>query len=167
MIVADGIRNDADSYVSLEYADDYFLSRNETSWESLKDVEKMAALVKATDYVDNIFDWNGVRKSPEQTLNFPRKGLRSKDGYLIEGIPNNIKQAVCEAVLVLVNGSQLYQSQSENGRVTSETIGQISFSYDVSSLKEDKTLYGAINYRLRGLFRDNDKQHIVIGDISR
>jgi len=168
MVIEDGTgKTDSNSYVSVTFADNYFSSRGFSSWEELEDEDKEILLIKATDFIDNIFQWNGKKKTYEQALNFPRENLIDNNGYVITDIPVNLKQAVCEAVEVLVNGSSLFQSASENGAVTSEKIGELSFTYDVSQKVKDTTLYDSINTRLRGLFCDKSKTRIFSAQVQR
>lgn len=167
MTVEDGTGlEDADSYVSIEYADTYFASRG-FDWSTLSNDEKCQLLIKATDYIDNIYEWYGIKKTQAQSLRFPRKNLRDIDGYEVSDIPVRLKQAVCEAVKILVDGSDLFVTASENGAVTSEKIGELSFSYDVSQKVKDETLYDAMNKRLRGLYKDKSKSQIFTGSIER
>lgn len=124
-------------------------------------------LIKATDFIDNVFAWNGIKSSQEQYLEFPRKNLIDRNGYKIEGIPNKLKQAVCVASLMLLDGEDLFITDEANGAVTSETIGSLHFSYDISQNVKDSTLYQQINTLLRGLYRDTTKKSLVIGSMMR
>lgn len=49
-----GVHN-ADSYVSVAYADTYFSTRGVTSWAALTPAVKEASLIKATDYIEKMF----------------------------------------------------------------------------------------------------------------
>lgn len=168
MVVEDGTGLvDSNSYVSLEYADDYFSTRSVTSWENLSEEQKTAFLIKGTDYVDSVFKWKGTKQTKEQSLNFPRKNLIDEDGYFVEGIPHRLKIAVCESALVLSNGTEMFKTESENGAVTSEHIGQLSFTYDVAQKIKDSSMYESINSRLRGLYEDTSKARIYTGNVSR
>lgn len=168
MIIEDGtIVTDADSYVSIEFADSYFSARGETSWIELDEDSKAHALVKATDFVDNIFAWNGKKASANQSLNFPRTELIDRDGYKVEGIPSKLKQAVCLASLISSSGEELFRTNESNGAVVSEKIGEIAFTYDVSKQVQDKTLYESINSLLRGFYSDKSKSRVYIGEVSR
>ena len=169
MIIEDGTGLiDSNSYVSIDFATDYFTSHGVSSFSALTDEEKEIVLIKATDFIDNVFDWYGVKKTYEQALNFPRENLYTKDGYKVEGVPKQLKDAVCEAVSVLISDKDLYQVANENGAVVSENIGgKLSFTYDVSKKIQDSTLYESINLRLRGLYKDNTKKRIYSAEIRR
>lgn len=168
MIVENGdIVENANSYVDIDFADNYFSARGETSWTGLSTEEKEVALIKATDFVDSSFDWYGVKSDENQALNFPRTNLVDKDGYVIKGVPARLKKAVCIASLISSKGTELFQTHEVNGAITSESIGSMSFSYDVSQKEKDVTLYDSINLLLRGLFVDHSKQKIHAISVRR
>lgn len=103
----------------------------------------------------------------EQALQFPRLNCIDNDGYKVEGVPVNLKKAVCESALLINTDGDLFGSAESNGAVTSEHIGSISFTYDVSQKKKDVTLYDSINLRLRGLYIDTNKSSILSMEIKR
>jgi len=164
MIIEDGTGlNNSNSYCNLDFADNYFSTRGITTWSDLEEEQKEVCLIKATDFIDNSFDWNGIKNTYEQALKFPRKNLINNDGYEVKGIPTELKEAVCECALKVSQQVELYQTEESNGAVTSEKIGELSFSYDTSKKAKDKTLYDVINLRLRGLFKDKASEKIVMG----
>jgi len=169
MIVEDGTGlEDANSYTSLEFADDYFSARGVSEWQVLETSKKEQLLIKATDFVDNIYQWYGRKEFEHQALRFPRIELRDYEGAEINGIPTCLKLAICDAALIALNGTELFQTQNENGDVVSETITTLSFTY---SQKENKktantTLYDVLNTKLRGLYRENTNR-IISGKVMR
>ena len=171
MIVENGTGlPNADSYVSVEYADDYFSARGVSGWVALSSEQKEQSLIRATDYVDNIYLWYGKKATTEQSLRFPRENLKDYEGQDIVGIPNCLKQAVCDAALIVSNGTELFQTKNENGDVVSETITTLSFTYAKSDKSEETTsttLYDSINTKLRGLFKENLHNKVVSGKVAR
>lgn len=170
MIVEDGTGlTDSNSYVSVVFADDYFSARGVSEWADLENEAKENALVRATDYIDNIFQWYGQKKTSEQALHFPRKNLFDYEGNEIAGIPNCLRQAVCDAAVLSSKGTELFQTSNANGDVVSETIGELSFTYSKKSNEAvaGATLYDSINTKLRGLFKDTSKSCIVTGKVVR
>lgn len=159
--------SDANSYVSVVYGDDYFSIRGLASWSALETSKKEILLIKATDYVDNAFQWRGSKLTKEQSLQFPRKNLIDDNGFEVEGIPVALMNAVCECASILMGGEEVWQTQNENGAVVSEKIGELAFTYDVAQKVKDSTKYDAINLRLRGLYIDKSKGQVVSGKISR
>ena len=169
MIVEDGTGlPNADSYVSIEFADSYFSARGVTDWTALTQAKKEVALICATDYIDNVFQWYGKKQFEGQSLRFPRVNIKDYEGEDIVGVPNCLKQAVCDTALMSANGTTLFQTQNENGDVVSENITQLSFTYSKSEKSTtSKTLYDAINTKLRGLFKDSGNAQIVSGKVER
>ena len=97
-----GVR-DANSYVSINEADEYLLCRdrtNENGWGGSTTLQKTAALIKARDFIDKVFEFKGEKlQSIEdyyQVLEFPRKDLFDFNGVLIVGIPRKVKDAAIE-----------------------------------------------------------------------
>ena len=169
MIVEDGTGLvNADSYVSVAFADTYFSARGVSEWALLTQAKKEQALIKATDFIDNVYQWNGKREFEQQALRFPRTDIQDYEGTQITGIPNCLKQAVCDAAYIS-NSSELFETAEHNGDVVSETITTLSFSYSKEGSRSttSTTLYDSINTKLRGLFKDNSKKSIVTGDVQR
>lgn len=169
MIVEDGTGlNNANSYVSVIDADSYFAARGVSDWEDLETEQKEQALIKATDFIDNIFQWYGKREFANQSLRFPRVELRDYEGVEIKGIPNCLKQAVCDAALIS-SSSELFETAEHNGDVVSETITTLSFTYSKEGSRStaSTTLYDSINTKLRGLFKDNSQNRIISGKVAR
>ena len=169
MIVENGTGlPNADSYVSTEYADSYFSARGVSEWATLTTQVKEQLLIKATDFIDNIYQWNGKREYETQALRFPRVDIRDYEGAEIMGIPTCLKQAVCDASLIAKNG-ELFQTSDANGQVVSEKIGELAFTY-ANGKKEtvtSSTLYDSINTKLRGLFVDKSQSKIISGKVER
>lgn len=95
LIVEDGTgKPDANSYIPVEYANDYFLLRsgsaNSQLWSDLTEDAKAAALVQGTDYIDA--RWGPYLSSKPttttQALAFPRKAW--------DGVPSAVRKACCE-----------------------------------------------------------------------
>lgn len=170
MIVEDGTGlTDSNSYVSVVFADDYFTSRGNSDWLLLDETEKEVLLIKATDYIDNIFEWNGFKMGQNQALRFPRRELVDYEGITIQGIPNCLQQAVCDCAELLRNGNELFQTANVNGNVTYEKIGDLAFRYATKETEEitHKTLYDVVNTKLRGLYKNKLTNTIVRGQVKR
>ena len=170
MIVEDGTGLlNADSYVSTEYADSYFSARGVSEWVALTTSKKEQLLIKATDFIDNIYQWYGKKEFETQALRFPRVDIRDYEGAEIKGIPTCLKQAVCDASLIAMSGD-LFQTKNENGDVVSETITTLSFTYahtDKSEQTTQTTLYDSINTKLRGLFKEPSNNKMLSGKVAR
>lgn len=154
------------SYVSIEYADNYFSARGFSLWDEKTESEKEILLINSTDFIDIAFRWKGRKENPGQALNFPRVELFNDYGEAVEGIPRAVKDSVCESAKLLAENKSLFQSSNENGNVISEKIGELAFTYD-GKKKIDSSLYDSINLRLRGLFYDSNRPTIKCVKLSR
>lgn len=113
--VEDGsVVTDANSYVDEAYVTGYLTDRNrqtENSWDSISTAQKQAAMVEATDYVENRFSskFVGVRVGSAQELSWPRSGAYNSYGYLeaSDGIPKALKKAVAEYAIRAVSATLL------------------------------------------------------------
>lgn len=168
MTVEDGTgKTDADSFCDLAYANTYLAARN-SAWAGKTDTEKETALVVATEYINDLFQWKGTRSTADQSLSFPRINLTDNDGYAITGVPSKIKQSVCLAASEFINGESLFATDDENGAIVSESVsGAVSTTYDVTKKKEQATRFQAINEKLRGLYVDMNRQRIVTSRVIK
>jgi hypothetical protein len=70
----------ANAYVTLVYANDYFASRGNAAWAAAADVDKQAAIVRATDYIETVWGEKFLGQkafvtgdvATDQALSFPR-----------------------------------------------------------------------------------------------
>tara|TARA_B100000686_G_C16738759_1_gene945273 strand:+ start:308 stop:790 length:483 start_codon:yes stop_codon:yes gene_type:complete len=96
--VEDGsIVTGANSYVTVAYADDYNTDRGNSDWTG-SDAVKQAALIKATDYIEQEYAerFKGALVSDTQPLSWPRDGFIEPN---YNEIPDKLKQAVCVLAL--------------------------------------------------------------------
>lgn len=121
----------ANTYVDIDYANDYFAVRNISSWFDYSVGERKAFLIRAAVYIDG-FDFIGIRRTETQSMQWPRYDV-TVDRYAVRSdvVPKNIKDAQCEAALRF--GFNTIQSDIDSGFVTSETVDVISISYSDNS----------------------------------
>lgn len=90
----------ANSYVSVAYADDYFIidPNFAATWVALSSTQKEYYLAWATRILDQKVVWRGDRYTTTQALRWPRKYVSDVDGNLIDPatIPRQLKEAACE-----------------------------------------------------------------------
>lgn len=161
LIVEDGSgMMNANSYVTLAYADQYAVNRNYSGWVSQSDYVKSAAIIKAMDYVDNIFDWKGRKMYKDQALNFPRANIIDDDGFNYSGeIPERLKKAICEAAFLVYSQYTLYASQDPNGQIKkdrkkADVVETEKEYFSSSEVTVDYTsAYEALDTLLKGLFK--------------
>ena len=134
MIVEDGTGlSNADSFVSVAYADTYFSDRNITAWASL--TNKEALLIQATDYIEAVYSqsWKGTTLNDTQSLSFPRI-INDETVY-----PDRLKKAVCELALKADSGSLLEDTEQ---RTIEESVGSITVKY--AEFANQKTQYSFV-----------------------
>lgn len=156
----------ANSYVDLEFASYYLANRNKTDWLELTDDEKLASLVSATVYVDNKFNWKGRRKFEKQELCFPRVEIKDDDGFVVAGIPERLKKAVCEAAY-LGWETELYETVDTNGNIkrkkTRQKVDVLEDEQETEYFENTKkeadylSSYDILNSLLKGLYETNEK----------
>lgn len=119
-VVEDGTGlTDANSYVEVDYADEYHSDRGNTAWTGT-DAVKQSALVKATDYIEQAYAgrWIGDALTDDQSLSWPRDA---------EGVPDKLAQAVCLLALEALAGTSLNPTQGR--AVKREKVDVIEVEY--------------------------------------
>lgn len=127
-IVEDGtIVTDANSLVSVEFADAYHAERQNNSWATHSPERKEALLIRATDYLTGVYAnaLIGVPMSSAQLLPFPRY-----INYTNVGVPTTIKATVAE--LALIAGSQSLVPTISRGKKRVK-VGPLEVEYDGNS----------------------------------
>jgi hypothetical protein len=121
--------SEANSAVTVEFADSYFSVRNIEKWLDLDLTEKQVALVKGTDYAETKY---GTKLSKfkrlrnEQSLQFPKVGFMFQ-GSLLTGTPVTWKKAVCEYALISISQELFADIQTQDREINSKevTVGPI------------------------------------------
>lgn len=119
------------SYVALIEADTYFETRsNSSTWTNATVAQKNAALVTATQLLDNMH-WTGTAITEKQELAFPRVAeyFDPKVGSIVylDGttIPNRIRNAQFELAFHIISNEDLLV---ETGGVKSLSVGPITLT---------------------------------------
>lgn len=121
-------KTDATSYGSVEGFRQYWVNRG-TDYSSavVSDAEASAYLNRATDYVDSLHPWRGVKASTAQALEFPRSTCYDDTGADRSGVlPEEIAMATFAAAGHLAEGKELWSSASN---VRSKRMGPVSVTY--------------------------------------
>lgn len=120
----------ANSFTTLEFADDYLLLNPENEvWNyQLTEEAKEFLLIRATEILDHMVDWFGTRKSKDSGTGFPREDLPEIDG--VEPPDNAVPTPVQRATALLA--ATLY---SEDPFEPAETAGFRSIEVDVVRLE--------------------------------
>lgn len=117
-VVEDGTaKSNAISFASNEAADAYHSKRGNTAWTMLLHTQKHGLLVKATDYMEQVYRerWKGIRVTDSQSLSWPRAYVEREDGdyesptssyrayatyyYPSNVVPQEVINACCELAL--------------------------------------------------------------------
>jgi hypothetical protein len=124
---------DANSYTSVEFADDYISTNAFVSaqWAALEEDEKEKYLVRASKYLDRMVKWAGTRVDEESGLRWPRSGAYDADGFEIpdDQIPQILQEAVCELASLLAAGTDWTAPQDGRG-LTEIQVDVIDLKYD-------------------------------------
>jgi len=140
---------DAVSYVSSADADIYHAARGNSTWTGTT-AAKEAALVRATQALDGRYRWPGVLYSDTQALDWPRTDAYDVDGNEIEGVPQGVIDAACEAALVELIEPDALSPSVETG-VRREKVGGIEAEY----FGTQRTGYTKIAHCLRRIIRSS------------
>jgi len=135
----------ADSYVSLAYADSFFLaSVSNDAWPATNP-EKEASLIEATRILDSQFSWLGEISTDTQSLRWPRTGVYDVDGRLYPSntIPKVLMDATCNLAYFLLQNGGLNQMQSA---ITGLKVGPIDLKF-----AEDESVIGVPPYVAKSL----------------
>lgn len=122
LIVEDGTMvANANTYVNVTEADSYWSLRStktgSSTWSSASTANKESALVVATEYIDNVYNFAYKKQSSTQSLQFPRN---NNSGV----IPVNLKNAVCELAAIGLS-SDLYTNVDGKDLVEQNIAGKI------------------------------------------
>lgn len=148
----------ANSYISLEEAVKYQTERGRAEWLALDDDGRAASIVRATQYVDSLYVWKGRRKFREQELAFPRVMILDLDGFPVEGVPRQMKQAVLEAAYYGRKAELFTVRSSEDGIVKRDRKKVDVIETEVEYFNRDEaevdyiSKYAALDSILRGLY---------------
>lgn len=123
------------TYSSVADADSYHYARRNLAWAQAAIIDREAALVRATDYIDR--RWGprmlGRRLSSAQALEWPRTHVWDEFGTLRAGVPREIRMACAEYALralsdslapdpvLSANGRIVRKLERVEGAVTEET----------------------------------------------
>ena len=109
-------------YLTPEYAQEYFESRG-IEWTT---ENPEADILRAQQWIDNNYRWPGIRSTRDQVNAWPRDGAIDADGYEIVGVPEELKMAICEALLVV---DELGEALDRGGMISSVRVGPITETY--------------------------------------
>ena len=128
-IVEDGtIVDDANSYATVEFADNYaFDQAAGTTWTTATLAQKQEALRLGTRDLDALFEvhFSGERTDEDQPLAWPRSYVYDRDGNAISSsvVPLAIKQCTVLAAIARRRGDVAVPEVTSSGDIASESVG--------------------------------------------
>ena len=126
--------NNANTFVSVEYADAYVATYgNDSLWLASSAAEKRDALRQASRWLSMRHRFYGETVRIDQALAFPRFGLFDENGFFVthETVPLRVQEAtVVVAIAIRNNTFAPFPAEPAESNVTSESIsvGPISLS---------------------------------------
>lgn len=122
----------APSYSSLEYANNYFVSRLYVdAWNDATLTQKQQALSMGKEFIDRL-NFIGHKTDQNQTAEWPRSGI----WYVApDTVPTDIKNAECLIALELLSGFDI-ETELRNSRVTSRGFSSVRTTYDPTLMLE-------------------------------
>lgn len=120
---------DANSFASVAEADAYCSLRQLTDWAALSTPAKESALVNATEYLSDAFDWVGERSTDEQALAWPRNPAYTNQRVPAD-VPNKVKAATIRiANLVATAGTTLFASVAAGDNLRRVKAGSVEVEF--------------------------------------
>jgi len=155
-----GTITNANSYADTTFVDDYFSLRGESTWTALSTQNKEIALIKAWQYIDTAFNFQGYQKTDAQNTTFPRLGVYSQRGTELSDVETNIKNAQAEYALISLTTdftinqvpsvTSLLKKESRKADVLSESL-----EYDTDRGQVIKFSFPKADFWLKEFLRGN------------
>lgn len=125
---------DANSYASVEFADDY-VSMNafaSTQWDLLETEDKEKLLARASLILDKRIKWAGDRVDSDSGLRWPRAGVYDADGFIIpdDVIPDELVEATVEFATYLMTTDWTADTLVRSGALTKVKVDVIELEYE-------------------------------------
>lgn len=154
------------TYITLANANEYHRIRGSEVWNEASDDDKVVALIRATQYVDErwafqsvIYNRNKATDTPigPQVLQFPRGTLYDRNGIDVkQTVPIEIKDATCEYALeVLGDGTALKDLSSTPDQTEPKSITYL--REKVGSLESETRYDSGRGLRIRKSFPVADR----------
>lgn len=147
----------ANTYIDLQTFQNYCDSRGR-DWSSYSDEQQEAAILRAADYLNNL-NWKGARKTPEQSMCWPRYGLEiggtawnqlqfpatswvgvlDKEGWYLptDKVPPRVVQAQQEGAWLELSGTNLQPNMTSGyDQVIREKVDVIEIAYATGSQQQ-------------------------------
>jgi len=138
----------ANSYISVSDADDYFSTHLYASdWNNASTTNKESALIMSTRILDEKIDWVGDKNTKEQALAWGRSGVID-DGYNVDAtiVPQPVKNATAEFAKNLIADNS---TENADGKGLEKLeVGSVKLTFDKSDTAD--VLPNIVQEMLRG-----------------
>lgn len=121
--------------------------------------DKAESLLESTQFLDLRFGakLEGIRRTKDQRLSWPRSGLSDRDGYSISdtSLPRNLQEACYEGALRNLTDTDGLIPDEDGGSISEEsvTLGPIKESVKYSSSKPASTRFKIVDYLMMAFLR--------------
>lgn len=123
----------ANSYIALADAITYFTNTGNTAFQQASPQNQTTALVRACFGLNAWLNgrWYGRRANAVQALDWPRRGVRDSDGYLVpyNTVPTKVQQAQCLVAAIELTTPFIQQSVTRYDSLKSERVGPINVEF--------------------------------------
>lgn len=121
---------DADAYVSVADCDTYATNHSfSATWTGASTAVKEAAIRYATRWIDQRYRWIGsISSTALNRLKWPRLDAVDFDGREWAGVPQQLKDAVCEVALAHIS-TGVNEVRDRGGAVKREKVDVIEVEY--------------------------------------
>lgn len=132
IVVEDGTGlSTAESYISVADADTYVAAYHgaDATWDGASDTAKEVAARQATQYLDGIGRWKGVKEFSTQALDWPRQFAYDETNTAYDGVPTKLEQATAEVMFLIVTGETITETVTRGGQTKREKVDVIEVEY--------------------------------------
>lgn len=137
----------ANAYVKISYVTTYHDDRGNTAWASASTTERRIALIQSTDYLEQAYSQRFIGDNPTASgIHFPADNAYDRNGFLHEGVPDQVKKATSELALLALD-TDIFDNSSVEQEVTSLThsVGPVSTSTSYSSVQSNVPIYPRVD----------------------
>lgn len=139
----DGTAVGANAYITVQEFKDYHADRGADT-SAFDDEAIEAAIVRATDYLDQRFNFVGKKRlGRDQTTEWPRSDAWDRDRYYINDIPPEVKEACAEYALRAL-AAELNPDPERNA----SGVAVLSKSEAVGPISESVTFVGGAVFQM-------------------
>ena len=148
----------SDAYASLDMANKWCLARDYSEWADAPVASRQAVLIRASDWLDQLFSFKGEKSNRQQLRSWPRRNVVI-DGFVIDEVtPQAIIDASIELALAMLSSAGEAETLlGISGAVSQERIGSLSIMYD----RQQSQAKSRLELLLRPYLRSNTQMQVA------